>query len=739
MNKIFAPFLPPWAETGLQPAFYDVESGTVLQQTARMYNKVNQLTRLFNEFSEATSEEVNAFEREVNATVAEYIEKFTELKDFVDDYFDNLDVQEEINNKLDAMVEDGTLQEIITTYIQSNVAWTFDSVADMQSATNLINGSYAQTYGYYSANDGGGAKYLIRTKNPADTPDNGSIIAISDTLIAELIVNDEVHARQFGCKGDDTTDDTAQMQRAADYAMDHNLPLKIDEGTFLVSQILATKRIVIKGCGIWNTTVKSIENNTSDAVIKLLNDGMQESEICDLFVHGNDNTGDFVSGIKLYCDHNSRSLDRFTYLHHMKITYFSGHGIEVNGENNDCAIRELRMFNLEINTNNYDGLHLEKCTDSVYGFITSYVNNRYGYFINNGPHKMVNCKAFLNGIGDGETLEDLDRIPVEAFTATSDVSPVEGKTYYTRSGKGINGNWYKFAEFTGESFEPDVTYYEMTDNTYYKRYAGFYVDITGSSQFTNCESQDNYGDGWYVTTSNNIQFNTVDSDNNGFISFEDTYADLGLHPLYYGIYCTGDWRLNFNLIANNWRSSTGLGKTQRAAIYLKNVNVATGEVLADNQYKSNDLIYAEAEGANYYTYMDSINMRANRIAFKFSLDLNDLTLPAGYELDSAGTFNDNYIFKQDGIVYYRIKIKNAGGIFQTTGNINFFTLPSAFRSPSALYTRGSLSAYDGWASAEDANVIFNASTGEVTGNNYNVTSTSLTTLTFNGSYPYYKG
>lgn len=112
MNKIFAPFLPPWAETGLQPAFYDVESGTVLQQTARMYNKVNQLTRLFNEFSEATSEEVNAFEREVNDTVAEYIEKFTELKDFVEDYFDNLDVQEEVNHKLDEMAGDGTLQAL---------------------------------------------------------------------------------------------------------------------------------------------------------------------------------------------------------------------------------------------------------------------------------------------------------------------------------------------------------------------------------------------------------------------------------------------------------------------------------------------------------------------------------------------------------------------------------------------------------------------------------------------------
>ena len=105
MNKLFAPFLPPWAETGLQPAFYDLESGTVLQQTARMYDKVNQLIRLFNELSEETQ-----------TTVTEYINKFTELKDFVDNYFENLDVQEEINNKLDAMVEDGTLQALFAGY-----------------------------------------------------------------------------------------------------------------------------------------------------------------------------------------------------------------------------------------------------------------------------------------------------------------------------------------------------------------------------------------------------------------------------------------------------------------------------------------------------------------------------------------------------------------------------------------------------------------------------------------------
>ena len=38
---------------------------------------------------------------------------FTELQHYVNNYFDNLDVQEEINNKLDQMAEDGTLTELI--------------------------------------------------------------------------------------------------------------------------------------------------------------------------------------------------------------------------------------------------------------------------------------------------------------------------------------------------------------------------------------------------------------------------------------------------------------------------------------------------------------------------------------------------------------------------------------------------------------------------------------------------
>lgn len=42
---------------------------------------------------------------------------FIELKNYVDNYLDNLDIQQDVNNKLDEMVQDGTLAEIINQEI----------------------------------------------------------------------------------------------------------------------------------------------------------------------------------------------------------------------------------------------------------------------------------------------------------------------------------------------------------------------------------------------------------------------------------------------------------------------------------------------------------------------------------------------------------------------------------------------------------------------------------------------
>lgn len=60
--------------------------------------------------------------------VAELQKLYIELHDYVENYFDNLDVQEEINNKLDKMVEDGTFDKIINKNLFNELNNKIDNI-----------------------------------------------------------------------------------------------------------------------------------------------------------------------------------------------------------------------------------------------------------------------------------------------------------------------------------------------------------------------------------------------------------------------------------------------------------------------------------------------------------------------------------------------------------------------------------------------------------------------------------
>lgn len=53
----------------------------------------------------------------INDSMDSLLTAYNQLQGFVNDYFDNLDVQEEINNKLDGMVEDGTFETLFAPYL----------------------------------------------------------------------------------------------------------------------------------------------------------------------------------------------------------------------------------------------------------------------------------------------------------------------------------------------------------------------------------------------------------------------------------------------------------------------------------------------------------------------------------------------------------------------------------------------------------------------------------------------
>ena len=131
----------------------------------------------------------NYLNKTIEPSLKETQEAVTELQEFVSHYFDNLDIQEEINNKLDEMAESGELTDIIAQYLGLAGVLAYNTVSDMQSATNLTNGSIAKTLGKSTYLDGEGAFYKIRTITSSDVVDGVNIIAlnVSDTLIAEKI------------------------------------------------------------------------------------------------------------------------------------------------------------------------------------------------------------------------------------------------------------------------------------------------------------------------------------------------------------------------------------------------------------------------------------------------------------------------------------------------------------------------------------------------------------------------
>ena len=414
MENIFVEFLPPWVETGIQPAFYDKESGTVLQQTARMYARVNMLIRMFNKLSKETKE-----------TVEEYITKFNELHDYVHDYFANLDVQEEINNKLDAMVEAGTLQEIITEYIQANTAWCFDNVADMKLAENYVNGSYAQTLGYYAKNDGGKAIYKIRTITNEDTVDETFIYQItnSDDLVAELIVDESMNVKQFGVKADGTTDNYDKLYTVLNKGVKK---LYFPNGEYVVNTSLAIdncktitgesmRDTVIKapdGFVTWSTgnNQRAISNLTIDGVSADNNIGIQGilafSELSNLAIKNYETAINTLEGTwinkfsNLYINYCTNGLihtgDNFNNIG-LYNCYFQHLTLGVDFKGSTVKFFECNFENITIVAKTtgrnivYDNCYIEGNTNLLYVDRSSYTSNI----------KFVDCWIYGNSTASG--------------------------------------------------------------------------------------------------------------------------------------------------------------------------------------------------------------------------------------------------------------------------------------------------------------------------------------------------
>lgn len=90
---------------------------------------------------------------------------FNDLKSYVQDYFKNLDVQEEINNKLDNMINSGEMDNIFAKYFRIKIPVL--NVSKMVEIDNPVIGTYYSTLNYYD-NDNVESIFIVVEKREND-------------------------------------------------------------------------------------------------------------------------------------------------------------------------------------------------------------------------------------------------------------------------------------------------------------------------------------------------------------------------------------------------------------------------------------------------------------------------------------------------------------------------------------------------------------------------------------------
>lgn len=90
------PQLPKWCLTNLNPAFYDTESGTAVEQTARLYGTMQDLIDDYNKFASDVNTTINTFVNDSNADQEEFESHITKI---VHDYIIMMDTKLELQDK----------------------------------------------------------------------------------------------------------------------------------------------------------------------------------------------------------------------------------------------------------------------------------------------------------------------------------------------------------------------------------------------------------------------------------------------------------------------------------------------------------------------------------------------------------------------------------------------------------------------------------------------------------------
>ena len=293
MGANFRPDLEPYKVTGSFRFWCQKVLPLVYDDSLSYYELLCKVVAYLND----VIENVDGLKIDIDKLLVAY----GELENYVNNYFDNLDVQEEINNKLDVMATDGTLSQIINeqifndlnsrithvegeitrveqelpkisenlySYVNEKTALKFNTLNEAKEY-NFKGGEIFITKGYSSINDGGNGIYIVENNG---TPDGGKVVETSNGKFALLL--SEINNFVYGIfDGKVSTEKLKKLFNNKEFTLYAGHYKTTDE-------IICNKdvNITVKG----NVIIEGIENDsTKSSVIKFakVDENGNETEI----------------------------------------------------------------------------------------------------------------------------------------------------------------------------------------------------------------------------------------------------------------------------------------------------------------------------------------------------------------------------------------------------------------------------------------------------------------------------
>lgn len=223
---------------------------------------------------------------------------FNDLKSYVQNYFKNLDIQEEINNKLDALVNSGKFDTILDNYFKKKCN-TYNTAINMINDVSLTSDCFCITQGYYTQGDAGGAMYYI-----TDSPDSDILcVKLQNNLYARLCFNNyTINICSLGVRS--TDDIGALINKLLTIKASKWHTIYLPYGTYTLNTPIISDNVTnFKILGDYGSTVV----NTASDAIRLY--GASYSEIENIIFNGN---GENV-GCSLSDQHHDTQQDRSSF------------------------------------------------------------------------------------------------------------------------------------------------------------------------------------------------------------------------------------------------------------------------------------------------------------------------------------------------------------------------------------------------------------------------------------------